>query len=115
MSSATVSKYVRDHMETNDEIVPTRGFIHDVGPSISHKGIIVGKFLQGVLPDKISKLTNHSQKAVDRYINDYERVKLCLKEKMDVTMASRTTGLSKRLVGKYEELYQQYEGGNRAS
>jgi hypothetical protein len=64
MSSGTISKYVRDHMEENDDIVPTRGFIHDIGPSISHKGIIVGKFLQGVLPHKIARQTNHSQNAI---------------------------------------------------
>jgi len=76
MSSATISKYVRDYMEMTNKIVPTRGFIHDIGPSISHKGIIVGKFLNGQIPDKIARTTNHSQKAVDRYIKDYERIKL---------------------------------------
>jgi len=115
MSSATVSKYVREYMETNDEIVPTRGFIHDIGPSISHKAIIVGKFLQGTIPDKIARETNHSQKAVDRYIKDYERIKLCLKQNMQIKTISRATGLSKGLVKKYEKLYQQYQGDNDAN
>ena len=115
MSSSTISKYVREHMEQNDEIVPTRGFIHDIGPSISHKGIIVGKFLQGILPDKIAKITNHSQKAVDRYINDYERIKLCIKQNMDDQMTARTTGLSKSLIKKYKILYDEYDGDNIVS
>ena len=110
MSSATISKYVRNYMENHDEIVPTRGFIHDIGPSISHKGIIVGKFLQGTIPDKIAKETNHSQHAVDRYIKDYERVKICLKQKMAVDNIKRATGMSKKLIHKYDELYQTYEG-----
>jgi len=110
MSSATICKYVRDYMENHDEIVPTRGFIHDIGPSISHKGIIVGKFLQGTIPDKIAKETNHSQPAVDRYIKDYERVKICLKQKMAVELIRRATGMSKKLIQKYDELYQTYEG-----
>jgi predicted transcriptional regulator len=113
MSAATVSKYVREHMEKSNEIIPTRGFIHDIGPSISHKGIIVGKFLQGMLPDKVAKTTNHSQMAVDRYIKDYERVKICIKQKMEKNETSRATGLSKNLVTKYEEMYNQYEGGKK--
>lgn len=110
MSAATVSKYVRDYMNECDEIVPTRGFIHDIGPSISHKGIIVGKYLQGVLPDQIARETNHSLQAVERYIKDYERVRICLKQGMDTAIIARATGLSKMLVLKHEELYKQYEG-----
>ena len=115
MSSATICKYVRDYMNEHDEIVPTRGFIHDIGPSISHKGIIVGKFLKGEIPDQIARTTNHSQKAVDRYIKDYERIKLCLKKKMDNITINRTTGLSKTLINKYKELYDTYEGDKFAS
>jgi len=115
MSSATISKYVRDYMQETDEIVPTRGFIHDIGPSISHKGIIVGKFLKGDVPDKIARTTNHSQKAVDRYIKDYERVKICLRKEMDIITINRTTGLSKTLIKKYEELYNVYEGAKNSN
>lgn len=110
MSQATISKYVRDYMESNDDIVPTRGFIHDIGPSISHKGIIVGRFLRGELPDKVAKATNHSLQAVDRYIRDYERVKICINQKMEVPMIKSATGMSKKLINKYKELYYTYEG-----
>ncbi len=111
MSQATISKYVREYMEKNDEIVPTRGFIHDIGPSISHKGIIVGRFLRGELPNNVAKATNHSQQAVDRYIKDYERVKICTKQKMEVAMIKSATGMSKKLINKYQELFNVYEGG----
>lgn len=110
ISASTASKYVRNYMDEHDEIVPTRGFIHDIGPSISHKGIIVGKFLQGVLQNQIAKETNHSVEAVDRYIRDYERIKICIKQGMDNAATARATGLSKMLVEKYEELYKHYEG-----
>lgn len=110
MSSATINKYVREYMSQNNEIIPTRGFIHDVGPSISHKGIIVGKFLKGGLPPDIARQVNHSQQAVDRYIKDYERVKVCIKQNMDTTTTKRATGMSKKLIEKYEELYKEYEG-----
>lgn len=109
MSSATISKYVRNYMDESKDLVPTRGFIHDIGPSISHKGIIVGKFLQGMIPGKIAKETNHSQSAVDRYIKDYERIKICVKENMKTNNIQRATGLSKSLIKKYQELYVQYE------
>lgn len=110
MSSATISKYVKNHMDTHDDIVPTRGFIHDIGPSISHKGIIVGKFLRGELPNHVAKTTNHSQQAVDRYIKDYERVKICAKRKMDNKTIRQATGMSIKLIEKYTELFTKYEG-----
>lgn len=113
MSAATVSNYVREYMEDHEDIVPTRGFIHDIGPSISHKGIIVGKFLKGELPDKIARGTNHSQQAVDRYIKDYERVKICLKQRMKAANIKMATGMSKRLIEKYQELYEAYEGDRK--
>jgi hypothetical protein len=110
MSSATISKYVREYINETGTIVPTRGYIHDIGPSISHKGIIVGKFLQGELPNIIARNTKHSQRAVDRYIKDYERIKICLKNKMETNIIHKTTGLSKKLINKYEELYNKYDG-----
>lgn len=110
MSEGTISKYVRDYMAGNEEIVPTRGFIHDIGPSISHKGIIVGRYLKGELPDKVARATNHSQQAVDRYIKDYERVKICIKKNMDTSFIKSATGMSKKLINKYMELYNTYEG-----
>jgi hypothetical protein len=115
MSSATINKYVKDYMNNHDEIVPTRGFIHDIGPSISHKGIIVGKFLKGKVPNTIAKEVNHSQQAVDRYIKDYERVKICIKKRMKTHETHKATGMSKKLIEKYKELYHTYEGDKHAS
>ena len=109
MSAGTISKYAREYMLKHNKPLPTRGFVHDIGPSITHKEIIVAKFLQGKISNEIAKETNHSQEATDRYLRDYERVKICLKKEMDVDKVSHATKLSPRLVNAYQKLYNKYE------
>lgn len=109
MSSGTIAKYAKEYMLKNGKPLPTRGFVHDIGPSITHKEIIVGNFLQGKVSNEIARETNHSQEATDRYIRDYERVKICLKRKMGNEKISHATRLSPRLVKAYRKLYNKYE------
>lgn len=109
MSSSSISKYTKEYMLRNGMPLPTRGFVHDLGPSITHKEIIVGKFLEGKISNKIAKDTNHSQEAVDRYIRDYERIKICLKKGMSDDQISTATKLSPKLVAAYRNLYKKYE------
>lgn len=109
MSAGTISRYVKEHMLKNSEPLPTRGFVHDIGPSITHKEIIVAKFLQGKISNKIARETNHSQEATDRYLKDYERIKICLKKEMGDDKIAHATKLSPRLVKAYRNLYNKYE------
>ena len=103
-SRNTMSNYVQQYQREQDEILPTRGNIHDIGPGITHKGIIVRKKLEKKSTSQIARETKHSPEAVDRYIRDYGRVKMLIGKRMTVEEISYATGISRGVVEQYKEL-----------
>ncbi len=110
VSAPYVSKVLGEYEEQTGEIVPTRGTVHDLGPSVTHKGEVVRRWLRHQSPVKIARETKHSQASVDRYIADYQRVRL-LVQKISVERVPALTGLSAGVVEQYAELIDQYEPG----
>ena len=83
-------------------ILPHVGTIQDFGSCITHKTAIVRKVIyEAKDPRKVADETKHSQRAVDRYVKDFHRVRTCYELNPDVEFISRTTGLSKYLVKQY--------------
>ena len=75
--------------------MPTRGNIHDLSGAITHKKEIITLYLDispPGLPDK---------EAVDRYIRDYESVKVVRTATADIDKVSQITRLSKRVISQY--------------
>jgi hypothetical protein len=108
LSAHYVSKVLREYEERTGEIVPTRGTVHDLGPSVTHKGEVIRRWLRHQSPVQIARETKHSQASVDRYIADYQRVRL-LAQKVPVDELPALTGLSAGLVEQYTVLVGQYE------
>ncbi len=52
-------------------------------------------------PLTVAKETNHSQWAMDRYIKDFNRVRLCYQDGKDKEFIALATGLSKFVVNEY--------------
>ena len=88
--------------------VVTRGVYSDIGPSVSHKVIIVEMFLSGFVYTEICRRTRHSAKAVKRYVNTFGRV-VALYERgvQEVEEIAHYVGISARLAAEYLELYFQ--------
>jgi hypothetical protein len=85
--------------------LPQTGLLHDIGSGTSHKAIIIRKVvLDKKDPADVARETNHSQKAVDRYLNDYHRVKTVYDHNPDIDYIHLVTGLSKHLVKQYVEI-----------
>jgi Mn-dependent DtxR family transcriptional regulator len=86
--------------------VVTRGVYSDIGPSVSHKVVIVEMFLSGFVYTEICRKTQHSAKAVKRYVQTFGRVVALyergLKEAAEI---ARYAGISERLATEYLELY----------
>ena len=57
---------------------------------------------------QIARETKHSQASVDRYIADYQRVRL-LAQKISFADLPALTGLSEGVVDQYMELLQDFE------
>ena len=100
VSAGTIGKDIKAYQTEQGIILPYRGTIHDIGPSLTHKKVIVEKFLQGIPTPDISRITQHTEEACDRYIKAFKKVKMLL-GKMKPHEIARITGMSERLVNEY--------------
>jgi len=85
--------------------LPHTGLLHDIGSGVSHKTLILRKIIiEKKDPADVARETNHSQKAVDRYLYDYHRVKMLYEENQDINFIHQVTALSKHLIKQYLEI-----------
>ena len=109
VSVGTMGKYVRDYERSFNEILPRRGTIHDMGPTLTHKRIICHKHIvEGKSIEQTAREAKHSASAVTRYVKDYKRVLTCWKEEMEPEKIRNATGLSKSLIKEYLDLIDQH-------
>jgi hypothetical protein len=100
----TIRKCITDHFEQTGELLPTQGYVQDKGSKPTHKGIILRLYEKGKAPPDIAHFTNHSLEAVDRYIKDYERVKVLLNKGLDLADISHAIGRGIRTVQEYYKI-----------
>jgi hypothetical protein len=100
---------VRAAMERHPKVIlPTRGRLADMGPTLSHAEKIVGLYMQGYTEAEVVRRTGHSYESVERYILDFARVSYLLERGMPPTAIRTVLGCSMRLVEKYVELYHRW-------
>jgi hypothetical protein len=87
--------------------VPTRGYVQDIGPTLSHKGLAVRHWLEGKEPVAVARAINHSLTAVERYLEDFKRVSLLVMKGLDEVAIARAANLSPALVKTYQAMYQE--------
>jgi len=82
--------------------LPHCGSLQDFGSCVSHKTIIIRKaLLEKKDPRTVALETRHSQKAVDRYLKDFHRVRTCYQHNPDLQFIGQVTGLAPFLVKEY--------------
>lgn len=108
-SYQVVSRYLREREQETGEILPLKGYKMDQGSRPTHKKEIVRLYEQGMEPPDVARETRHSLKSVERYLQDYERVKLLLKRGMEVDEISSTIGRGRTVVLEYVEIARQYQ------
>ena len=67
---------------------------------MTHKKVIITKFLQGIPTPDIARSTQHTEEACDRYIEAFKKVKM-LHGRMKPIEIARTLEMSERLVNEY--------------
>jgi len=87
--------------------VPTRGFVQDIGPTLSHKAQAVRHWLEGKEPVAVARAINHSLTAVERYVEDFKRVALLVMKGLDAVAIARAANLSSALVTTYQAMYEE--------
>ncbi|MCQ1538110.1 DUF1670 domain-containing protein, partial [Methanocalculus taiwanensis] len=99
---------IREYQAEHGVILPYRGTIHDIGPSLTHKKVIIEKFLQNIPTPDIARMTQHTEEACDRYIKSFKKVRM-LYGKMKQVEIARTLEMSERLVQEYVHLIEEQE------
>ena len=100
----TVRRCIVDYFEQTGELLPIKGYVLDRGSKPTHKGIIVQLYEQGKTPPDIARITDHGLDAVDRYLKDYDRVKVLLSKGLNLTEISQAIGRGLPTVQQYYEL-----------
>ena len=105
-----VARLIREYEQETGQVVPRRGNIHDMGPTVSHKAIICRKaYKEGKPPHEIARETFHSPAAVDRYILDFARVYFATIERgMTAEQAAFAIQRPLRLVQEYVRLIAEF-------
>ena len=100
----TAGLYVREYQSLYGRKLPTRGNVQLIGSGQTHKNEIINFYLNGFLVPSICQRTNHSKDSVERYIRDFEAVKLLSSKFDDINTISLITRLSKSVVNQYIDL-----------
>ena len=104
-TAPTVSKYIRTWEEEHATMLPRRGTIHDLGPTLTHKKEICRAiFLEGKSVTETMRETYHSAQAIHRYISMFKRVLTCRKNGLDHESTRYALHISKRLCQEYFDL-----------
>ncbi len=119
-SIAKVSRLLAEYQRQKNTVSPYRGNVHDIGRSITHKAKIVSMHLKGCQTIEIARATRHAPSSVDRYLADFDRVKMLFKQGMCASEIAYLTSLSEGLVGEYvgiikEQLPDFYQAYSRVS
>jgi hypothetical protein len=98
-----ISKNLQEIQKKTGELAPTRGSVHDLGRTTTHKKEIIELYRKGYMTPEIARITKHDRTNVDAYIKNYERVKI-LADKFNQDEIIHLTNLSKTLVREYLEI-----------
>ena len=109
MRSPVISNARMEYEKENNVVLPHPGVLHDMGSTITHKEMIVYKYVvEKKETNKIALETNHSQRAVDNYIKDFNRVKTLLEDDKTMEFIHLTTQISKPVIKQYQAIFNQY-------
>jgi hypothetical protein len=107
--AAYLSQLRIEYEQEHKIILPHTGVIHDMGTTLTHKRIIVYKHVvEKKDPAIVARETNHSQKAVDKYIKDFYRVKTLVNDKKDVEFIHHTTNIARHVINQYLQIINNY-------
>ena len=109
-NGVVVSTWRKNWEERHQKVLPHPGSLQDFGSCLTHKTAIVVKAVYEKKDTrKVANETKHTQRAVDRYLKDFHRVRTCHQQHLDTDFISQITGMSKNLINQYLEIIEKYE------
>ena len=110
MSQPTVGNYLREYEAEHKTVLPHRGTIHDMGPTLTHKKIIIEKlFIEQKTVQQVMRETCHSARAIERYITTFKQILLCYRKGMNIDEIAFSVRKTKNLVQEYLEIIEIYK------
>lgn len=88
-----------------DISIPLRSTIKDMGRTLSHRKLIVQKWLLGDEYHSIAQKTFHSVASVKNYVEKFKRVIVLTQQKYDIHTISFLVKISSTLVSQYQQLF----------
>jgi len=107
LSQAKVSQLILAYQKEKKVMLPLRGVVHDIGRSITHKVKIIRMYTQNYSTKDIARATSHAPSSVDRYIRDFQRVKILWERGMILSEIAYITSLSENLVSEYVKIVKE--------
>jgi hypothetical protein len=109
LTTVQVSLLLKEARQTTGKSLPTKGYYFDQGRRPSHKAEIISLYEKGLDEVEIARRTQHAQTSVGRYIRDYERVKLLLKQGIPVPQMAQLIQMQPSVVNAYVKLIDEYQ------
>jgi len=104
----SISKERIEYETEHQTVLPHPGVLHDMGSTITHKRMIIYKYvIEKKATNIIALETNHSQRAVDHYIRDYNRVKILLDDHKNLEFIHLATKIAKPVIKQYQDVFNQ--------
>lgn len=110
MNKTTVGKYLVEYEREHKTILPRRGTIHDMGPTLTHKKIIINKlFIEHKTVQQTMRETCHSSRAIERYITSFKQILMCHRKGMNIDEIAFSVRKTKNLVLEYLSIIEEYK------
>jgi len=108
ISSRKLSELSQSAEKEYNIIIPTPGTVLDSGRSMTHKDIVIDLYLGGHTVREISRITYHSPRSVDNYINTFESVLILHIYGVPKKLMARILGKGISLIEEHLEIVRQH-------
>jgi len=99
----------KKYEQIHSKLLPHTGNMQDVGTCITHKYQIIYKsVVEKKDPPVIASETNHSIRAVDNYLKDFNRVKILYLDNKEPEYIKIVTNLPLHVINQYIDIINQY-------
>lgn len=103
-----ISQLLNEARRETGKPLLTKGYYFDQGAKPSHKNEIIELYEAGLDEAEIARQSEHAPDSVGRYIRDYERVKLLLKQATPVEQIAQLISLQPSVVKAYAILIAKF-------
>lgn len=109
-SETQVGTDVQQIQEAEERIMPHRGSVHDVGPTLSHKAEVARLLENGYLEPEICQALSpvHTLRSVERYAQTYKNTLKLLAHGFSPAAAAGILTISQRLMDEYLVLVKEH-------